>query len=61
LAEKTINAIREATHEATVRRLVERLNERIRAADSSLEPGPASTIGRFDPDETVRRWRAGQI
>ena len=61
LAEKTRDAIREATDESTVRQLVEKLNAQIRAADSSFEPGPASTVGRLDADETVRRWRAGQI
>lgn len=61
LAEKARDEIRRATDEATVRRLVDTLNARIRAAEGSLVPGPASTVGQFDADDVVARWRDGRI
>ena len=61
LAEKTLDEIRRATDEVTVRQLIDTLNGRIRAAEGSAVPGPASTVGQFDPDDVVARWRDGRI
>ncbi len=61
LAEKTFAAIGQTSDEATVRRLVEDLNTKIRAASSSLIAGPPTTVGEFDADEVVARWKAGRL
>ncbi len=60
-AEKTSAAICDAPDEATVRELVEELNRKIRNADGSLITGPASTVGWFDADEVVARWKRERL